>query len=88
MWEASVASVVVPGIFSENVREVKVSIQGLGHSAALRKPLEVWMQGNSNAHMSATCRLNIHSNGLFLWFIPRAESAKKKKKMTLDPKHK
>lgn len=41
VWEAGVADVVIPGILSEYIREVKVSIQGLGHPAALRQPLEV-----------------------------------------------
>lgn len=40
--EAGVADVVVPWILSENIREVKVSIERLGHPAALRQPLEVW----------------------------------------------
>lgn len=39
--EAGVADVVVPGILSEHVGEVKVSVQGLGHPPALRQPLEV-----------------------------------------------
>lgn len=39
--EAGVADVVIPGILSEYIREVKVSIQGLGHPSALRQPLEV-----------------------------------------------
>lgn len=41
VWKAGVADVVIPGILSEYIREVQVSIQRLGHSAALRKPLEV-----------------------------------------------
>ena len=41
VWEAGVADVVVPGVLSEHIREVKVSVQGLGHPAALRQPLEV-----------------------------------------------
>lgn len=41
VWEAGVADVVIPGILSEHIREVKVSVQGLGHPAALRQPLKV-----------------------------------------------
>ncbi len=39
--EAGIADVVVPRILSENIREVKVSVQGLGHPVALRQSLEV-----------------------------------------------
>lgn len=41
VWEAGIADVVVPGILSEYIREVEVSVQGLGHPAALRQPLKV-----------------------------------------------
>lgn len=40
--EAGVADVVIPGILSKDVREVKVSVQGLRYTATLRKPLKVW----------------------------------------------
>lgn len=39
--EAGVADVVVPGILWEHVGEVEVSVEGLGHPAALRQLLEV-----------------------------------------------
>lgn len=41
VWEAGVADVVVPRILSKYISEVEVSVQGLGHPAALRQPLEV-----------------------------------------------
>ena len=40
--ETGVADVVVPRILSKHVGEVQVSVEGLGHPAALRQPLEVW----------------------------------------------
>lgn len=39
--EASVAGVVVPGVLSADIRKVKVTVQGLGHPAALRQLLKV-----------------------------------------------
>lgn len=42
VWESCVADVVVPGILSKDIREVKVSVQGLRYSATLREPLKVW----------------------------------------------
>lgn len=40
--EAGVADVVIPWILFKYIREVKVSVQGLWDSAALRQPLEIW----------------------------------------------
>lgn len=40
-WEACIADVVIPGVFSAHVGKVQVPIQGLGHSRALRQLLEV-----------------------------------------------
>lgn len=42
MGEASVADVVGPAVLWDNVGEVQVSVQGLGHSFVQRQLLEVW----------------------------------------------
>lgn len=42
MGEASVADVVGPAVLWDDVGEVQVSVQGLGHPFVQRQLLEVW----------------------------------------------